>query len=146
MKIRNVFGFVVPALALALTGSPALAEESLEVALPQPASAFFLSLTPPGGGHFFLGEPLKGSLYLGGSLAGGVLGYLAFDWIPPGRSPIANEAENIKAMLYGVAGFLAVGLLSGIDASLTAQSKHIALEASLESKEAKEAKEAKEPK
>ncbi|MGE5707837.1 MAG: hypothetical protein ACM3YO_05865 [Bacteroidota bacterium] len=131
---RTVVGVL---LTLAFAGAPAWAEETLEVSLPHPASAFFLSLTPPGGGHFFLGDPLKGSLYLGGSLAGGVLGYLAFDWIPPGRSPIANDAENIKAALYGVAGFLAVGLLSGIDASLTAQSKHTALESMLEGKEAK---------
>lgn len=97
--------------------------------VPSPTTAFFCGALP-GGGQLYLGDTVKGSVYLGSSVLGGILGYAL--WNMGGTSPIQNDSEVLASMASGIAGFCVVGLVGAIDAALTANNKSAVLEADLE--------------
>lgn len=126
-----------PFVALALANSayanplpaPSGKPDVLVEFVPSPTTAFFCG-TLPGGGQLYLGDSFKGSIYLGSSVVGGILGYAL--WNMGGTSPIQNDSEVMASMASAVAGFCVVGLVGAIDAALTANNKAVALEADLE--------------
>ncbi|MBU6429566.1 MAG: hypothetical protein KGR26_11175 [Cyanobacteria bacterium REEB65] len=79
-----------------------------------PAGAFW-SLLYPGGGQFYAGDPVRGYVYLGVGLAGGLVGFGVMRAQLPGTVPATAE-ETALGVLVGYGALLAIEAASTVDA------------------------------
>lgn len=109
---------LLPILAACVAGSPeaALAQAESQPVLPEPASASgaFWSLAYPGGGQFYLGDTLRGTVYLGVGF-GAAIGTFSFLRSQKAGNFVSQEEIAFMGVL-SLIPYLAVGTVSLFDA------------------------------